>query len=116
MVEFNAREMKCLWKSELCDDTLKELYISETLYCEGQRPRAMFRLAVQATKRIPLIQKQAGQTRFIDTRELKGDIQKVIDTMKENAPCDEVKKVVREVDTKWARRGYQAFAACERGI
>ena len=61
MAEFNAREMKCLWKSELCDDTTKELFIAETLYCSGDRAQAMFRLAVQADKRIPAIAKHAGR-------------------------------------------------------
>jgi len=104
---------KCLWKAEIVDDSLKELFIAETLYCDaGQQARAAFRLAIQAGTRIPAIQKQAGQTKHINPPELVADIQKIIDKMNAQAPCDEVKKAIRETDVKWAKMGYKEFAAC----
>lgn len=108
------------WITEISDDSLKELFIADSLYSVGSSARAVAHLESQTRERLPLIESQAKRECnterlcYNPTKMLQANLEKVKVMMIKELPYVDVHREVMKIDKRFALPGYRAFCACTK--
>lgn len=110
----NTHDEACEWSSELTDDSMKELFISETMYCTGNRRMAIDRIEKQIKERLPIIKKKAIDLGGSAERaqEISDDLRSFADAMRNGQSCEQIDNLAKKIDTKHVLPAYRTFCKC----
>lgn len=104
----------CEWSAEITDDSMKEMFISEALYCSGKKGDAIARIDRQMKERIPVIEKRAstmgGDTQ--SAQKVSMDLQRFRKAMEDGVGCGALDELARQIDTAHALPAYHSFCKC----
>lgn len=100
---------RCEWIAELYDDTLKVLMLVDEAVAHNDRFKAMAYIMAQKDKRIPAIERKAGEK---ISNELKEGLAKLNNMIKNGTNKEVIHKYIIDLDNKYALQGYIKFARC----